>query len=206
MTQRAPKRARQRAAGRPGPLPMILNGFDRTTLDWTATRGKPPPVALIVLATLRSGGTWDFAARMAKVHQATIREWNTRGAAILADLDPETTTLDPDTPDETAAYLAFHLEAEAARIGSVVAALSTIDRASRAGNLTAAEMILKRHPEAKPYRPDPRLELSGPDGDAIPVEVRVAGLVAAARAFHTDDAPAEDGDEPEVELPSDAAG
>lgn len=183
-TQRAPKRARQRAKGRPGPTPLILIGFDRPSLTWQPPRGRNPvpPPALVVLGTLRSGGTWDLAARMAKLNQATPREWNARGAQILADLDGESLIPDDDTPDETAAYLAFHLEAESARAIPIVSAISTIDRAARGGNVTAAEILLKRHPDAKAYRPNPRVEFSGPDGEPVPVEVRVAGLLAAARA------------------------
>lgn len=166
-TQRGPKRDRQRAAARPGPLPLVLTGFNRATLTWAS---KSP--ALKVLSALRAGATWELAARTAKLNQATPREWNTRGADVLANLPNEGATLADDVPDETVAYLAFHLEAEAARVGTVVGALRTIDRASRRGDVRAATEVLKRHPDAKPYRPDPRLELTGPEGGPIPVTVR----------------------------------
>lgn len=171
-SQRAPKRARQRKAARPGPLPLVLKGFHRGRLEWD---GRCP--ANIVLAALRAGATWELAAKTAKLNQATPREWNTRGAEVLASLPDEGAELADDTPDETVAYLLFHLEAESARVGTVVAALSAIDRAARQTKdqrlaVTAAELILKRHPDAKPYRPDPRLELTGPEGGPIPVTVR----------------------------------
>lgn len=166
-TARAPRRARQRAAGRPGPLPLVLQGFNRATLSWS--RGSKPHV---VLRALRAGATWELAARVARLHQATPREWNTRGAEVLAQLPTEGADLDPKTPDETVAYLVFHLDAEAAKVGSVMTALHTIARASRQGNVTAATEVLKRHPDAKPYRPDPRLELTGPEGGPIPISVR----------------------------------
>jgi hypothetical protein len=171
-TQRTTKRARQRVASRPGPLPLVLKGFNRRTLEWD---GKVP--AAIVLAALRAGATWDLAAKTAKLNQATPREWNTRGAEVLASLPDEGAELADDVPDETVAYLLFHLEAESARVGTVIAALSAIDRAARQTKdqrlaVTAAELILKRHPDAKPYRPDPRLELTGPEGGPIPVTLR----------------------------------
>lgn len=165
--RRAPQRRRQRAEGRPGPLPLVLQGFDRATCTW---RSKSP--ALKVLSALRAGATWELAAATAKVNQATPREWNTRGAEVVKALPDEGATLADDVPDETVAYLAFHLEAEAAKIGTVVGALRTIDRASRKGDVRAATEVLKRHPDAKPYRPDPRLELTGPEGGPIPVSVR----------------------------------
>lgn len=176
--RRTAQRSRQRTAGRPGPLPVVLRGFDRKAVgdpDRTPWGEKAP--ATVVLAALRAGATWELAAKVAKLDQATPREWNTRGASILSGFPEEGASIADDTPDETVAYLAFHLEAEAARVGTVVSALVMIDRAAR--NTTdarlavqAAEIILKRHPEAKPYRPDPRLEVSGPDGGPIPLSLR----------------------------------
>lgn len=202
-SQRAPKRARQRAAARPGPLPLVLEGFSRKDLRWS-----PTCRAALVLAALRAGATWELSARIAKLNQATPREWNTRGQAILAELPHEGCELDPNTPDETVAYLAFHLEAEAAKVGTVVQALQTIDRASRMGNVTAATEVLKRHPDAKPYRPDPRLELTGPEGGPIPITVRDEArtkLEGMAKRLAENTAAAEPA-EPEPATPPDETG
>jgi len=86
-----------------------------------------------------------------------------------------------------------------------VSALMTINRASRVGNITAAEMVLKRHPEAKPYRPAEKHEVSGPEGEPISLDVkaklrlRLEG-VAERLAANTKPTPAaQDPEPPEAE-------
>lgn len=165
--RKAAARRRRRPEGKPGPLPIVARSFQVTKGTW-----KSDSQPALVLSALRAGATWDLAAKVARLNQATPRDWNARGAEIAQQLDATGLELDESEPTETHAYLAFHRAAEEARATPVVNALMTIDRATRTGNVTAAEIVLKRHPDAKPYRPDTRLELSGPDGGAIPLSVK----------------------------------
>lgn len=177
-----------RPESKPGPTPIVLTGFTWDATTNTATWAPDTP-AKRVLDALSIGASWAHAATYARLNQATPRQWNTRGRSAFANFDGIDSFAATDPDQETLAYVAFHVLASAARGAPVVGALEQIDRARRAGDWKAAAHMLKILPGAKDYRPT--LEVSGPDGEAIPVEVRAANIAAAARSYQGDTAPDE---------------
>ena len=186
MTKKQPKRPNRL----PGPAPIVLEGFTLTDNEPSWTPGTRPHRAL---AALGIGASWDHAAAYAELHRDTPRLWNNRGQTLLAKHESFAAYLDTDPDHESIAYVAFYFAAQRARQAPVTGALEQIDRARRAGDWKAAAHMLKILPGAKEFRPT--LEVSGPDGDAIPVEVRAANIAAAARSYQSDDV--DDGEDSE---------
>jgi hypothetical protein len=172
---RAAKKARRpRVKGRPGPLPSVLAGYQENTGRWLAS--SP---AGRVLAALRTGASWEIAAKVAHVAELSPTRWNERGAEIAAALAEDDTEPADDAPLETLAYLHFHQQAQHARVAPVHAAIGTIVTASNDGSVAAADLVLKRHPAAREYRPAETHELTGENGGPLTLSVDVK---AEARA------------------------
>jgi hypothetical protein len=173
-SRRAAQKAR-RTPPRPNHRPpRILDGYQRTKGTWTA---RSP--AQVVLTALATGATMEIAARVAGVTEDTVRRWDSRGAEIAAGLDETEADLAASEPDEIHAYLRFHHAAQHAKVQMVSNALGVLNHAQSEGNLNAAEIVLKRHPEARQYRPAETHEVTGKDGDALTLSVDVK---AEARA------------------------
>lgn len=194
------------------------------------TDGREVTVRDRILDAITAGNYIECAAALAGIHKDTFYEWLKVGAQASADLhsgrrtEADLTEHDHDCRSFSDAVV----EAQARSEARDVAQLAELARGGRkiesstvkkdaAGNVvettTRTEVaepsaavlqwrLERRFPDKWGRR---RIEVSGPDGEPIPVEARVAGLVAAARAFHGAEVEADDGDEPEVELPADAA-
>lgn len=192
--------------------------------------GQPVTVHDRIVSSLRAGNYIEASAALAGVSKQSVYEWLKVGAQASADLANGRVAPSKLTKHQRDCMGFSDAVAEAQATAEVrdVAALSKLadggtkvttvtEKKDRAGNVvetvTRTE-TLAPSPQVLQWRlerrfPDRwgrrRIELSGPDGEAIPVEARVAGLVAAARAFHgapDDDDP---GDGSEVELPADSA-
>lgn len=202
-----------RPEGKPGPTSQIVDGFTytprghetRATGTWT-----PASPAGDVLHYLPAG--IELAADRAGVHRQTIRNWIDRGQKLLTDagcdgsLEAYAAT---DPPAESLAYVAFALAVARDETSPVVEAVMTIHRASTTtdsdeitvAQIRAADVMLKRHPRAKSFRPDPRLELTGAGGGPIEVSDRdgAKAALAAAAARLADAVEAKVGEQPEPE-------
>jgi hypothetical protein len=152
----------------------VLIGYQESTGKWSA---RSP--AALVLAALRTGASWEIAAKIAHVHEVTVYRWNERGEQIAATLAEDDTDPADDAPLESCAYLHFYQQAQHAHADPVAAAIGTIVQASNEGNVAAADLVLKRHPAAREFRPSETHELTGKDGSDLTLSVDVK---AEARA------------------------
>lgn len=189
--------------GRPSKIDTVV--LTRTTEDGTTvkvTAGER------IIQCLRMGSYMETAAATAGVDKTTVYEWLKVGATAtdkvhrqgipaskltaherkcmefshavdeaqaLAEMD------DLATLAELAAGGAEHVTTTTKRDsnGNVVEHTTKVERlAPNAAVLTWR--LERRHPERWGRR---RIEVTGPDGEAVPVDVRVAGIVAAARAW-----------------------
>lgn len=202
--KRPPKRPTRDRPGKPGPIPLLLRGFDRKMLrpkyleldvppdPWT----ENTPVARVLKAR-RCGATHSLAAAAARVHPYTVTTWISRGRDVIGEgqqLDElEANGLD----DETLAAAAFAVLDDQAEAAPGVVALDGISRAA-ADEWRAGVALLRVLPATKrDYSEVQKLEHSGPDGDAIPVDARAAGLVEALRVFQAGAKPTPDVEEPD---------
>lgn len=202
-----------RPARKPGPLALVTLGFTytpptpetRATGTWT-----PASPAGDVLHYLPAGV--ELAADRAGIHRQTIRDWIDRGWARLKDADCDGSLeayAATDPPLESLAYAAFALAVATQETAPVVEAVMTIHRASTTEKdaaitteqIRAADIMLKRHPRAKAFRPDPRLELTGAGGGPIEVSDRdgAKAALAAAAARLADAVEAKVGEQPDPE-------
>lgn len=192
--------------------------------------GQPVTVHDRIVTSLRAGNYIEASAALAGITKQSVYEWLKIGAQASADLANDRTTLTKLTKHQRDC-LAFSdavAEAQAAAEVRDVATLSKLaeggatvttvtEKKDQTGNVvettTRTEVaqpsaqvlqwrLERRFPDRWGRR---RIEVSGPDGEAIPVEARVAGLVAAARAFHGDGARADDPEPEGPELPADEA-
>jgi len=90
------------------------------------------------------------------------------------------------------AYAAFHLAAGHARAVPILGALEEITRASTGGDWRAAAHLLRILPEARPYRPDPRVEVTGAERPTFPTAADRELLAAVSGALDAADAPGRD--------------
>lgn len=195
-----PRTKQTRPKGKPGPAPAVLRGFDRNIIQARYQDDEIPPdpwtehaPARRVLLCLRSGATWKLAADYARVSYDTVWRWNTRGQEAIAGTDDLMTFATNGTDDETLAMAAFHVLATQAFTMPGVGALNTITRSSQS-DWRASLALIRILPQMKAdYSEIQKLEHSGPDGEAIPVEVRAANLAAVLRNRQ---APVEGDDEP----------
>lgn len=183
-----------RPEGKPGPTSQIVAGFTYTpqTPDTRATgTWTPTSPAGEVLHYLPAG--IELAADRAGLHRQTIRNWIDRGQTLLAEADCDGSLegyAATDPPAESLAYVAFSLTVARQETAPVVEAVMTIHRASTTAEsdeitvaqIRAADVMLKRHPKAKAFRPDPRLELTGAGGGPIEVSDRDGAKAALAAA------------------------
>lgn len=169
----APRARTTTAPGKRGPAPLVLRGFTWTpgtdTTDGIAAWAPKTPAAE-ALAALSVGATWEDAARYARLHHATVRQWNARGEVALGDY-PTLDHVHATGPDpETMAYAAFHVAAGEARGAPVLGALQAIDRA-RASDWRAGAHMLKVLPQAKDYRETTKTQHTGADDGPIGVDI-----------------------------------
>lgn len=187
--KRAPAKPTRAKPGKPGPLPIVLRGFDRRMLTADELERDEPrdpwvehAAARKVLMARRAGATHALAASFAKVHPYTVGTWISRGREAAGDrtLDElEQSGLD----DETLAAAAFYVLDAQAEAAPAVAALAGISRAS-GSDWRAGVALLRVLPGTKrEYAEIQKLEHSGPDGDAIPVEARAESIAEALRVF-----------------------
>lgn len=170
-----PAAKRKRPGKLPGPAPLVLQGFTWNPPSETQPAGvarwaaKSP--AAEVLAALGIGATWEHAAHYARLHEATPRQWNSRGDVALGE-DANLAVLVASGADrETLAYAAFAVAAAEARGAPVLGALEQIDRARRAGDWKAGAHMLRVLPQARPYVEVHRQEVTGSEGGAVEVDV-----------------------------------
>ena len=171
---------------RPGKPLMLLQGFrpqyvSSTSVEPWWTEGSP---AARLLAALRIGSTWELAGHYARMHEATGREWNSRGAAIMATVDSLEDLTEQEPDPEQLALAAFHVAALEARNEPTIRALETMTR-SAGSDWRAADRLIARLPKTREiYAEVHKSEISGPGGGPIelaPAE-RVAALLERARA------------------------
>lgn len=203
-----------RPAGKPGPLALVAIGFTYTPPTDDDTLGHPlwtdrSPAGRLLKA-MPAG--LMLATQYAGLHHATVGKWIQRGQDLLAAADCEP-SLDSyaatNPPTESLAYVAFTLTYEAREAAPVVEAVLTIQRAATTSDaatvtteqIRAADVMLKRHPRAKAFRPDPRLELTGAGGGPIEVSDRdgAKAALAAAAARLADAVDAKVGEQPDPE-------
>lgn len=128
-------------------------------------RGAPskfsPDVAARVIQALRGGNYRNVAAAYAGIHYTTLRKW-------LIDAEK------PDAPQE---LIDFANAVEKAEADAEVADLALIRRAAQDKDWRAAAWIRERRsPERWGRRDATKVEVSGPAGG--PVQVDVGGVVA----------------------------
>lgn len=202
-----------RPEGKPGPTSQIVDGFTytpRTPDTRAAGTWTPTSPAGEVLHYLPAG--IELAADRAGIHRQTIRNWIDRGQTLLEAANCDGTLegyAATRPPTESLAYVAFSLAIARQETAPVVEAVMTIHRASTTTDkdtitteqIRAADVMLKRHPRAKAFRPDPRLELTGAGGGPIEVSDRdgARAALAAAAARLADAVEAKVGEQPEPE-------
>lgn len=177
-----------RPQGKPGPAPAVLRGFDRNIIQARYQDDEVPPdpwtehaPARRVLLCLRSGATWKLAADYARISYDTVWRWNVQGQEAIAGHDDLMTYASTGVDDETLAKAAFHILATQAFTMPGVGALNTITRSSQS-DWRAGLALIRILPQMKAdYSEIQKLEHSGPDGEAISVEVRAAALTAKLR-------------------------
>lgn len=198
----ARRRPTRDAPHKPGPVPIVLRGFDRSMLTQSELELETPrdpwteqSAARKVLMARRAGATHSLAAAFAKVHPYTVGTWISRGREAAGDktLDElEQSGLD----DESLAAAAFFVLDEQAEAAPAITALAGIARAADS-DWRAGVALLRVLPGTKrDYSEVQKLEHSGPDGDAIPVEARAESIAEALRVF-------QDGARPKPELEED---
>lgn len=165
----------RRRPGRPGPVPLVLRGFTYAPPTNDEEAGEagwgPRSTGGRALAALAAYGEITTAAKYARVNQDTVRGWITRGTALLGD-HPDLDTYAATNPaQDDLALAAFALAATSAIVRGPMYAADTITREART-DWRAAIALLKAHPHAKEWRPVAALELSGPGGEPLAVDVR----------------------------------
>ena len=180
-----------------------------TTVVAIDANGQEITAADRIIQCIRMGGYHETAAAAAGVDKTTLYEWLKVGAHATDLHHRQGIPLRKLTAHQQRCMEFSHAVAEAEAIAEMddVATLAELAQGGRIQRtvttkrdaegkvLEATERtetlqpnaavltwrLERRHPDRWGRR---RIEVSGPDGDAIPVEVRVASIVAAARAFH----------------------
>lgn len=187
-------------AGRPPKLNTIVLVRDRD--------GKKEKVtaAQRVIEAVRIGAYIESAAAVAGISKRTIYEWLKVGAQAVDLVERQGRTLRSLTQHQRDCMEFSHAVAEAEAMAEVddVAELAAIGRGGRKITTTTVKRnadgeVLEHVTKTETTLPNPqvlewrlerrhpekygrtRVEVSGPDGEAIPVEVRVNALVAALR-------------------------
>lgn len=189
----------------------------------TNTDGDPVTVHDRIVSSLAAGNYIETAAALAGVSKQSVYEWLKVGAQASTDVTNRKTTLAKLTQHQRDCIEFSDAVAEA-QAQSEVRDVATLAQLARGGTAVttkrvkkdAAGNVVETVETVETLKPDPHvltwrlerrfpdrwgrrtLEISGPDGDAIPVEVRVAGLLAAARSRVS----GREAD-PEVPLPAD---
>lgn len=209
-----------RTTGRPPKLTQVI---------LTDPDGTKITVHDRIVSSLRAGNYIEASAALAGVTKHSVYEWLKIGAQAHTDVSNGRRRLTDlrkherdcmtfsDAVAEAQAAAEVRDVAQLAQLANGGAKVKVVTTKKVDGKVTEVierEEVLPPNPQVIEWRlerrfPDRwgrrRLEVSGPGGEAIPVEARVAGIVAAARAFHgteTGDARADDG---AGELPVDAA-
>lgn len=188
--KRPPRKPTRNQTAKPGPLPAVLRGFDRRMLREDHQNQDEPPdpwtehtPARRILMARRAGATHALAAQFAKVHPSRITVWISRGRDVAGDEEDLAVLEATGLNDEDLAMAAFYVLDAQAEAYPAVAALNGITRAA-GGEWRAAVALLRVLPSTKrEYSEVQKLEHSGPDGDAIPIEARAEGIAAALEAF-----------------------
>jgi hypothetical protein len=206
---------RATGTGRTGRPPKL------NTVVWRSEDGQKSLTAgERIVQAIRAGNYVEAAAAMAGVNKTTVYEWLKVGATVVDALEGGARRADfkqhqLDCADFSNAVAAAEGAAEVEAValvdkiasGGVVTTTTTTK--TKAGDVVEvatrvetsgpdfqalAWRLERRHPDRWGRR---RLEVTGKDGEAIPVETRVAGLVDALRAFQQGDrpAPAPEGDD-----------
>lgn len=180
-----------------------------TTIVGTGPDGENITAADRIVQCIRMGGYHETAAAAAGVDKTTLYEWLKVGAQATDLHQRQNVPLSKLTAHQQRCMAFSHAVAEAealsemddvataaelaagGRVHKVVttkrnAQGEVLEHSERVETLQPNAAVLtwrleRRFPERYGRR---RIEISGPDGDAIPVEVRVRSIVAAARAFH----------------------
>lgn len=117
-----------------------------------------------ILTALRGGNYRSVAAQYAGVSHSTLRNW-----LLLAK--------DPHAPPE---YVEFLQDVEKAEADAEVADIALIRRSAQDGNWNAAAWVRERkNPERWGRKDRSQVEISGPDGSAVEVNVAVGADAAA---------------------------
>lgn len=121
-----------------------------------------------ILTALRGGNYRNVAAEYAGISYATLRNW-----LLLA--------ADPHSPPE---YVQFLADVEKAEADAEVADLALIRRAAQDGNWSAAAWVRERkNPERWGKKDRTQVEVSGPDGSPLSVQVQVGADPAAVASL-----------------------
>lgn len=212
----------------PGGRPSKINTVvaTRTTEDGTV---EQITAADRIVQCIRMGGYIETAAATAAVSKVSVYEWLKVGATANDRHHRQGVPLAKLTAHERRCMEFANAVAEAEALAEMddVATLAelagpgrtrttttmkrdgsgdVLEHTTRTEELDPDARVLmwrleRRHPDRWGRR---RLEVSGPDGDAIPVEARVAGILAAARAYHA--APTAGGGARAIETTADEAG
>jgi len=162
-----------------------------------------------IVQCIRMGGYHETAAATAGVDKTTLYEWLKVGAQATDLHQRQGVPLSKLTAHQLRCMEFSHAVAEAEALsemddvataaelaaGGRVHKVVTTKRDKDGNVLEAVERTETLQPNAAVLTwrlerrfPDRwgrrRIEVSGPDGEAIPVEVRVRSIIAAARAFH----------------------
>lgn len=201
--------------GRPSKINTVV--LTRTTDDGTTievTAGER------IVQALRMGNYVETAAALAGVDKATVYEWLKVGAQATDKHQRQGIALAKLTTHERRCMEFSHAVAEAQALSEAddVATTAELAQGGRQHTTTTTKRdaegkVLEHTTRVETLQPNPavltwrlerrfperwgrrRIEVSGPDGEAIPIEARVVGIVAAARAFHGDTGPGARADE-----------
>lgn len=128
-----------------------------------------------IVSAIASGNYQEIAARYAGIDPATFYRWMERGAS-------------DDAPDN---FRKFREAVESAKAQAEVRSVALIQRAAQDGTWQAAAWYLERSAPARWSRYG-RVEVSGPAGGPVPVEVSVEELQRKIDEFLGSHAPVED--------------
>jgi hypothetical protein len=212
------KRGRQKPRRSPvgqsapqGAPSKLLDVVGKTKGGADVTRGDR------IVQAMRAGNYLEAAAAMAGVHKTTAYDWLSVGAAANALLvKAERGESDPPTLTEhEQACAAFANAVAQAEAESEVESVAKVDQLAAGGlsrtitteKVDAEGNVVERTTRVETLHPDlgaltwrlerrhpdkwgrRRIEVSGPDGEAIPIETRATALAEALRTFQSGSAP-----------------
>lgn len=214
----------------PGGRPPKINTVVLTRDDPHSGRKVKVTAGQRIIEAIRIGEYVETAAALAGVDKTTVYEWLKVGAGATDAVARQGRTLKSLTQHQRDCMEFSHAVAEAEALARTddVATLAELGRGGRQMVTTTVKRnpqgeVIEHTTRTETAQPNAavlmwrlerrwpaewgrrRLEVSGPDGEAIPVEVRAAGLVAALRQ-HQGDATAIETTGTETTVDDDQAG